>query len=80
MNTTQDDKNNSRAIAMAGDLSRILTKIEAIEKDITEIKDTLKANYVTQDQFAPVKNVVYGMVTLILVAVVGAIVTLVVQK
>lgn len=54
-------------------------KIEYIKQDIHEIKNKLDKNYVTQNEFEPVKRVVYGLVTLILVAVVGALVGLVIQ-
>jgi len=52
------------------------SRINAMQEDIREIKDVLHARYVSQDQFAPVKNVVYGMVGLIMATVVGAIMAL----
>lgn len=45
--------------------------MDRIEGDIRGIKENLEKQYVTQDQFEPVKNIVYGMVTLILIAVAG---------
>lgn len=44
-----------------------------IKSDIKEIKDC----YVTNKEFQPVRNVVYGMVAIILVAVCAAVVALV---
>ncbi len=58
----------------------ILSKVTRIEEDIKDVNDKLESNYVTQDQFEPVKNIVYGMVASILLAVVGAIIALVLRK
>ncbi len=55
-------------------------KIDHMTSDIKEIKDALKGTYVTQDQFAPVKTIVYGLVGIILVSVVGALLTLIINK
>ena len=57
----------------------IATKIEYIARDINDIKAKLEDNYVTRDEFAPIKQIVYGMVSVILLAVVGAIVALVLR-
>lgn len=51
-------------------------------KDIYQAIEALRlevqSNYVTKDAFDPIKRVVYGMVALILVAVVGAMIGMVV--
>lgn len=49
-------------------------------KQYRDIKDTLEGHYVTQAVFDPVQKLVYGLVALILIAVVGAIVALVLKK
>jgi hypothetical protein len=61
------------------------TKLAVIQTDLTYIKEKLNAvdtkvssHYVSKDEFEPIKKIVYGLVSLILIAVVGAIVTLVV--
>lgn len=57
--------------------------IEYIKKDISEIKQAIKeltGVYVTQIEFRTVRSIVYGLVTLILVAVVGALVNVVVNR
>lgn len=53
---------------------RLLT----IEKTLAEILLKLDQHYVTQDQFKPVKNIVYGATGLALTAIAGAIIKLVV--
>lgn len=61
------------------------TKLAVIQNDLTYIKDKLNAvdqkvstHYVSKEEFEPIRKIVYGMVSLILVAVVGALVALVV--
>lgn len=56
------------------------TDIEYLKRDIREIKESLRQDLVHKDEFTPVRNVVYGMVGLILVSVIGAIVALVIRK
>lgn len=58
----------------------IATTVKNIEKDVDEIKTKLDENYITKSEFEPVKRVVYGLVALILSAVVIAVVALVIQK
>lgn len=63
------------------------TKIALIAKDIGYMKDKLEdvdnklsSHYVSKEEFEPVKKIVYGLVGLILVAVMGAVVSLVVRS
>lgn len=50
--------------------------IEYIQKDIAEIKAKLDNKYVTKEEFTIVKSITYGLVSLILIAVVGGLMTL----
>ena len=61
------------------------TKLAVIQNDVTYIKEKMNAidtkvssGYVTKEEFEPIKKIVYGVVSLILVAVVGALIALVV--
>ena len=58
----------------------IEVKLEFIIKELDEIKAKLEKNYVTSEEFKPVKTIVYGMVALVLTTVVGGIVALVVKN
>lgn len=51
-----------------------------IKKDVIEIKEMLKSNYVTKEAFGPVKMIAYGMTSIVLVAVIGAVVSLVIIR
>ena len=57
----------------------ILNDLSYIKRDVKEIKDTLKKDYVTRSEFEPIKNVVYGVVGLMLTGVVGALITLILK-
>lgn len=56
--------------------------LEFIKRDIHEIKESmkeLKKTYVTQDEFEPVKKIVYGLVALILTSVIGGLLAIIIQ-
>lgn len=63
------------------------TKIAVLQTDLTylkdrvdEISDKLDEKFVTQVEFDPIRKLVYGIVALILTAVVGAIVSVVINR
>lgn len=63
------------------------TKLAVIQNDLTYIKEKMNAidtkvsqGYVSKEEFEPVKKIVYGLVSLVLIAVVGALVALVVNS
>lgn len=59
-------------------LDTIANDIGYIKEDLKDIKETVGATYVTKDQFEPIRNIVYGLVGLILTAVIVAILSLVI--
>lgn len=65
--------------SLTTNLAVVLNQIVDMKDDIRDIKLKLDKEYVTQDQFNPVKQIVYGMVSIVLVGVIGAIVTLVIK-
>lgn len=54
------------------DLSYIKEKVEKIEREV-------EGNYVTKTEFQPIKQIVYGMVGIVLVAVIGGLLTLILK-
>lgn len=63
------------------------TSLALIKQDITYIKDNVKdiktkleSEYVTKDQFEPIKRIVYGVVALMGTAVIIGILNLVINK
>ncbi len=63
-----------------GMLARIDERTTAILSRLDHIDRRLDEDFVTSEEFAPVKKVVYGLVGLILTAVAGGLVGLVVLK
>lgn len=64
-------------------LARIAERQDAIRNDIAEMKIYIKAQqdlFVTQAEFMPVRNIVYGAVGLVLATVVTALVALVITN
>jgi len=69
--TAREKSDEVQIAVMATDISYIKKSVEEISKKIGE-------DFVTKDEFEPVKRIVYGLVGLILVAVVGAVLALVI--
>ena len=58
----------------------IAKDLEFIRSDITDIKNDIQRHFVTREEYEPVKRIVYGLVSLILTAVVVALIGLVIIK
>lgn len=71
---------NTRNVSDEVSLAVIANDIAYIKKDIADIKDTVSKNYITREEFDPIKKVVYGLVSLILIGVVGALMALIINK
>ena len=61
-------------------LAVLANDVGYIKETVQDIKRLVEDKYVTKSEFEPIKRIVYGVVGLILVAVVGALLTLVVRK
>lgn len=64
-------------------VARIDERTKALVVTVDELKakmDESQSNYVTQAEFAPVRALAYGLVGLVLLAVVGAVLYLVVRS
>ena len=68
------------ADATANAQTSLMVDISYIKKDISEIKTLLENKYVTKEAFGPVKSIAFGMVALVLVAVVGSLLTMVLTR
>lgn len=69
----KNDDDKTRIAVIAND-------IQYIKGSIGDINHKLEANYVPRDEFTPVRAIVYGLVALILTAVIGAILTLILRR
>lgn len=65
------------------DLHKMLGKIDAdldhLQEEVSRINKKLDESYVTHAEFIPVRNLVYGLVGLILTSVFGTLMALVVK-
>lgn len=59
------------------DVSYMKEKFDEVKEQISGMDGKLNSHYITKEEFEPVKKIVYGLVGVILLAVVGAIVSLV---
>ncbi len=73
-------RNLSPEAQLAAELAVMQNDLTTIKEDVADIKRTLKHEYITQNEFDPVKKVVYGLVGIILVTVAGAVVALVMRR
>lgn len=60
-----------------GRLSGLLTGQSDLQSQINDLDKKIEENYVSKEELDPIKKLVYGFVTVILLAVIGAIVSLV---
>jgi phage-related minor tail protein len=68
---------------LAKDIEYIKGDVEEVKGDVKELKAEVKKYYLTikqfESEFKPVRNIIYGMVAVILVAVLTALVMLVIK-
>ena len=78
--TTKTNTENTKDISrITTDVAVILNKVDYIQSEVRGIKAQLEGEYVTKDRFAPIEKITYGMVSVVLLAVVGALVALVIK-
>lgn len=74
------DNNESRAPTVGERLAVMQNDLSYIKDEVKGVKEQIGSQYVTKAEFTPVKNVVYGLVAIILIAVVGGLLALVVKQ
>lgn len=55
------------------------TKINEVKGELHDLRAMIDNKYVSRDEFTPVKNIVYGMVSMLLAAILGAVVHIVIH-
>ena len=53
--------------------------LEYIKLQVNQLREDIHSEYVRKSEFQPVQKLVYGLVSLILVSVVGALLALIIQ-
>lgn len=64
---------------MAQDVRYMREAMADMKQDISDLKNELEGRYVTKESFEPIQKLVYGLVSVILIAVIGALVAIVVR-
>jgi len=73
------DNKPVKKMTVATSVALIVKDIGYIKDGMDEIKDTLKNEYVTKVEFSPVKQITFGFVGMIIVAVLGSLIALVIR-
>ena len=66
--------------AVMRELEIITDNIHDIRASIVKIEERMEEKYVSKVEFEPIKNIVYGLVGTILLAFIGAVISLVIIK
>lgn len=74
------DQLDTRVTRLEEKVISLRTDANANEREQKEFEREVKANYVTKTELGPIAKLVYGVVSLILTAVICAVVALVVGK
>ena len=74
------DNKPEKKMTTATAIAVILQDIGYIKTNITEIKTLVLNNYVTKEEFDPVKKLAYGLISVVLIGVLGAILTLIINN
>lgn len=71
--TNENNRDDVTLAVIQNDLGYLKEKMNSIDNKVS-------SGYVSKEEFEPIKKIVYGVVSLILIAVVGALVALVVSS
>ena len=53
--------------------------LKTIYDAVQDLRDEVRSTYVTKDEFTPIKLIVYGIISTVLMAVGGAVISIVVK-
>lgn len=76
----KEETTKTKIALMKKDIDYIKKAVDDLKKSVDEVKKNTEENFVTKAEFAPVKQIVYGLVGLVLTAVVGALIGLVILQ
>ena len=69
----------TKIAVMQNDIEHIKGSLGEIKSVVEEIKKNMEDKYVTKTEYTPVKQIVYGIVGLILTTVFGAMLSIIVK-
>ena len=65
-------------ITIEGRLTAVEKDVEYLRDELKEMKDSMRDHHVRREEFEPIKKIVYGLVSVLLMGVVGALLALVI--
>lgn len=57
-----------------------LEQLVRVREDLKELNNKIDNNYVTRIEFEPVRNIVYGLVSLLLTGIIGSLLMMVIRQ
>ena len=57
-----------------------LEQLVRVREDLKELNNKIDNNYITRIEFEPVRNIVYGLVSLLLTGIIGSLLMMVIRK
>lgn len=60
-------------MGIATELAVVRVQLDHVESQLTNLDRDLRGSYVTQDQFRPVRNIVYGALSFAMLGLLGAV-------
>jgi hypothetical protein len=78
--SNQEKDQQTDIAVIKNDISYMKSIQQAQNIQLNTIETKVGSHYVTKEEFAPIKNLVYGLVGLILIAVMGGLMSLVLRK
>ena len=58
----------------------LMDRLVSMKEEIQEIKGSIEKRYVSQDEFQPIKLLVYGLVAITMTSVMGSVLVLVINQ
>ena len=74
-----ENSDDVRLVRMEGKVDNICNTVDEIKEGLKEFKGEVQNKFITKERFAPIEKFVYGIVTVISLAVIGAILSLVLR-
>lgn len=71
---------SSREDRGGNDYGVLANDIRYIQRDIENIRQLIEHQYVTQDQFDPIRKIVYGLVSVVLTSVMVGLLALILRR
>ena len=66
-------------LVVEGRLTGVEKDIDYLKEEVSQLRLSLKDNHVRREEFEPIKKIVYGVVSVLMMGVVGALLAIVIK-